>query len=304
MTNTTKFVAQDEIKLNGRLAEFRDALNEEINEIKNSGQSSTIISAGRMIDSKGEGFWYRFLVEYMPVMPADTPCKIIIGTEQYEVTVISAEENAVILSSKVKLPANIGKARLENGSTVLMERLIKCIENNAEKQNPAGERLFRQSDGQIYQSKKLFEYNDNEIHYAKHSNEGQKKAVKSALENDITYIWGPPGTGKTTVIGNIIEELYEHERTVLIVSHTNTAVDGAIKQADEAYNASENKSDDAYPILRLGIPVGNVPQRALLASHEEALGKELFNQKNQLETQQKRILDELEKIRVVLAKDI
>ncbi len=231
MVKADKHFSSDQVKLTGRLSEFREALQEEIKEIENNGQNSTLLIGGHSVEAKGGGFWYRFFVEYMPLLPADTPCKLTVGTDQFDVTVISSNENEIILSSKNKLPANIGKARLENGSTVLMERLIKCIEDNAEKNNPAGDRMFPDLIGRVYQVKQLCSYD--EIHYAEHSNEGQKNAVKSALENDITYIWGPPGTGKTTVIGNVIDELYRHERAVLIVSHTNTAGDGAIIKSDK-----------------------------------------------------------------------
>ena len=53
----------------------------------------------------------------------------------------------------------------DNGSTVLMERFIKCIENNAERLNLAGERLLRQINGEVYSARKLFEYNDNYDEY-------------------------------------------------------------------------------------------------------------------------------------------
>jgi len=301
MVKADKHFSSDQVKLTGRLSEFREALQEEIKEIENNGQNSTLLIGGHSVEAKGGGFWYRFFVEYMPLLPADTPCKLTVGTDQFDVTVISSNENEIILSSKNKLPANIGKARLENGSTVLMERLIKCIEDNAEKNNPAGDRMFPDLIGRVYQVKQLCSYD--EIHYAEHSNEGQKNAVKSALENDITYIWGPPGTGKTTVIGNVIDELYRHERSVLIVSHTNTAVDGAIIKADKTYRKSHQESRDAYPILRIGITSEDVPHDALLDSHIEQLGKELVEQRETLENRQKGIADELEKIGIVLAKD-
>ena len=38
------------------------------------------------------------------------------------------EENAIILSARVPLPDTLGEAQLENGSTVLMERLIAGVE--------------------------------------------------------------------------------------------------------------------------------------------------------------------------------
>ena len=66
--------------------------------------------------------------------------------------------------------------------------------------------------------------------------EGATHAAKSAIGRNITYIWGPPGTGKTKAIGKIIEELYRSGRTALIVSHTNTAVDQAILSVAKAYH--------------------------------------------------------------------
>ena len=230
----------DRVELKGILSEFRDALEEEIDKIKKSGQSSTLLFGGRQIESHGADLWYRFNVEYVPSLPADTPCKLVIGKDQFDVTVISYEENSIVISTKTTLPDTIGKARLENGATVLMERLIKCIEENAEKENPAGKRMLS-SDCGVYPVKKIFEYDDLALNTG--NTQSQNNAIVSALSSDITYIWGPPGTGKTTVIGQIIDELYKHDRSVLVVSHTNTAVDGAIEKADKTYSKSNQDND-------------------------------------------------------------
>ncbi|MBQ2445697.1 MAG: AAA family ATPase, partial [Oscillospiraceae bacterium] len=253
------------IELKGILSEFREALEEEIDKIEKSGQSSTLLFSGRQIESHGADFWYRFNVEYAPVLPADTPCKLVVGKDFFDVTVISFEESSVVVSSKVTLPETIGKARLENGATVLMKRLIKCIEENSKKENPAGNRMLS-TDDRVYAAKKIFNYGDLAL---KNSNtDSQNNAIRSALTNDITYIWGPPGTGKTTVIGQIVDELYKHNRSVLVVSHTNTAVDGAIEKADETYFETTSSSDVAYPILRMGIPTKkSLPERVLLEHH-------------------------------------
>lgn len=53
------------VALKGILAEFRDALEEEIDKIKKSGQSSTLLYAGRQIESHGADLWYRFNIEYV-----------------------------------------------------------------------------------------------------------------------------------------------------------------------------------------------------------------------------------------------
>ena len=288
------------IELKGILSEFREALEEEIDKIEKSGQSSTLLFSGRQIESHGADFWYRFNVEYAPVLPADTPCKLVVGKDFFDVTVISFEESSVVVSSKVTLPETIGKARLENGATVLMKRLIKCIEENSKKENPAGNRMLS-TDDRVYAAKKIFNYGDLAL---KNSNtDSQNNAIRSALTNDITYIWGPPGTGKTTVIGQIVDELYKHNRSVLVVSHTNTAVDGAIEKADETYFETTSSSDVAYPILRMGIPTKkSLPERVLLEHHIALLGKELYDQKKLLEKQQSDLQHRVNEIRLLLAK--
>ena len=293
--------APERVELKGVLAEFRDALEEEIDKIKKSGQSSTLLFGGRQIESHGSDLWYRLNVEYVPSLPADTPCKLVIGKDQFDVTVISFEENPIVISTKTPLPDTIGKARLENGATVLMERLIKCIEENAEKENPAGNRMMP-PDGGVYAAKKIFEYSDLTLQSG--NTLSQNNAIVSALSSDITYIWGPPGTGKTTVIGQIIDELYKHDRSVLVVSHTNTAVDQAIEKADETYYRSNPNSDTNYPILRIGTPARKLPDRVLLAQHVAALGKELYEQKAALEKQQAELQRRINEIRPLLAKDI
>lgn len=292
---------EDRVTLTGILSEFRDALEDEIDKIKKSGQSSTLLYAGRQTESHGTDLWYRFSVEYIPTLPADTPCKLMIGKDQFDVTVISFEENSIIVSTRTPLPDAISKARLENGATVLMERLIKCIEENAEKANPAGNRMLT-VDGEIYTAKKIFEYSDLTLQSGNTPN--QNSAVISALSNDITYIWGPPGTGKTTVIGQIIDELYKHDRSVLVVSHTNTAVDQAIEKADQAYSRSNPNNNANYPILRIGIPARNLPDRVLLAQHVTALGKDLYEQKTSLEKHQAELQHRINEIRPLLAKDV
>ena len=267
---------EERVELQGALNEFRQALEDEIRKIKSSGLSSTLLFGGRKVESKNAEFWYRFFVEYAPSLPADTPCKLIVGQDQFDVTVISFEENSIIVSSKFPLPDTIGKARLENGATVLMERLIQRIEENAKKENPVGNLIIHANADKAFESKK-FIYDD--ITNYPRNNENQNQAIALALTCSPAFIWGPPGTGKTEVIGQIIYELYKRERSVLVVSHTNIAVDGAILKA---YNALENKS----AILRIGTPVRDLPDALLLPAHVATLGKELYKQKTVLENEQ------------------
>ena len=55
-------------------------------------------------------------------------------------------------------------------------------------------------------------------------NESQKLAVETSLRNHISIIEGPPGTGKTQTILNIIANLVVQNKTVAVVSNNNSAV--------------------------------------------------------------------------------
>lgn len=54
-------------------------------------------------------------------------------------------------------------------------------------------------------------------------NESQKKAVEQAFMNQLTVIEGPPGTGKTQTILNIIANILIQGKTVAVVSNNNSA---------------------------------------------------------------------------------
>jgi len=63
------------------------------------------------------------------------------------------------------------------------------------------------------------------------------KAVKAAMENQISVIQGPPGTGKTQTILNIIANILMQGKTVQIVSNNNAAIDNVYQKLSSAqYN--------------------------------------------------------------------
>lgn len=63
-------------------------------------------------------------------------------------------------------------------------------------------------------------------------NDEQKEAVKSALSADVTLVAGPPGTGKTQVVANIIINAAINKQNVLFTSKNNNAVDVVVKRVN------------------------------------------------------------------------
>lgn len=60
-------------------------------------------------------------------------------------------------------------------------------------------------------------------------NPQQFEALVRAMTHDFLYLWGPPGTGKTKVIGAVAKLGLQRGDRVLICSNTNTAVDQALE---------------------------------------------------------------------------
>ena len=61
-------------------------------------------------------------------------------------------------------------------------------------------------------------------------NASQYKAVKAALENQLSVIQGPPGTGKTQTILNIIANLLVSGKTIQVVSNKEPAITNILEK--------------------------------------------------------------------------
>jgi hypothetical protein len=133
-------------------------------------------------------------------------------------------------------------------------------------------------------------------------NDKQAEAVASALGRDTTFIWGPPGTGKTRTIGKIGEQLVRAGRSVLVVSHTNSAVDQALGEiADDLGNALVDGT-----VLRLGetkdqrLKEGR-GERLRAETHIRERSQELLERKQDLLAEQDEKTAQLARVQRILA---
>jgi len=75
-------------------------------------------------------------------------------------------------------------------------------------------------------------------------NNSQEHAVKNALTKHLTIVTGPPGTGKSQVVLNIMANAIINNKTVLFASKNNKAVDVVIDKFDSILSKN--------PIVRMG----------------------------------------------------
>ncbi|MBI3929024.1 MAG: DNA2/NAM7 family helicase [Armatimonadetes bacterium] len=65
-------------------------------------------------------------------------------------------------------------------------------------------------------------------------NEAQARAVEHGLGHQLSFLWGPPGTGKTTTLARLLSRMLQNGRRVLLVSNTNTAIDQVLERMKAA----------------------------------------------------------------------
>jgi AAA domain-containing protein len=220
---------------------FRRALGDEI-EAAQAGPSSEPIPlvAGRRLARIGSHTHYRFEAERtLPTTLVDgVEASVRIEDQAFKAIVVEHEGLVVTLG----LPAELGP-RIENAELVwdlafLLERLADRLRERVGSENPGGDVLL----GRATPVGVPADYANKEL------NAGQEDAVGHALGCSGTFIWGPPGTGKTRTIGALIAESVRRGRSVLLVSHTNVAVDEAMLRTATALG------DDlpAGRVIRLG----------------------------------------------------
>ena len=97
-------------------------------------------------------------------------------------------------------------------------------------------------------------------------NSGQQEALKVALRaRDVAFIHGPPGTGKTTTLVEIIRHVLQSESQILVCAPSNTAVDLLTEKIEAA----------GIQVVRIGHPA-RVTEKSLdktldarISAHEQ-----------------------------------
>ncbi len=216
------------------LSHMIDALGLEVAAIGKQGGGTQIGLRGGERVGQAEGSWlYRFLVGEDLNLRDDTPVRITCGQEDISGVLVSFRDGVLLVALEKDLGPKIPAARLVADESFLLERLKERLEKirSGEAQfNPqAGDRVLGLSPVRPADA----EPNAAVIQGDSPPNDDQMLAVRRSLGSDTTYVWGPPGTGKTTTLARIVEAHYRAGRSVLLVSNTNIAVDTALERVAE-----------------------------------------------------------------------
>ena len=163
----------------------------------------------------------------------DTPIRLVCGNQEVAGVLVSFRDGDLVVSIEVDLGATISSARLVTDDSFLVERLKERLGKVSSGEIPfnkaAAERVVGEGGiqtGDIDPEPTVL-LGDNPL------NEEQRGAIRRSLGSDTVFVWGPPGTGKTTTLARVVEAHYRIGRSVLLVSNTNIAVDTALEKVAE-----------------------------------------------------------------------
>lgn len=150
-----------------------------------------------------------------------------VNGKEYECNIISVTGQQVQLSINQKLSERIPVAKIKTNTWYLLERLKKKYEDNQSTLSrfENSNKLFQDQNSKIDGGNFNTSYS---LNGKDQPNQFQHKAIESSINDFLSIIWGPPGTGKTQTIAKAIESHLNIGRKVLLLSHSNNAVDQAL----------------------------------------------------------------------------
>lgn len=210
-----------------------DALGLEVAAVRKRGGGAQIELRGGERVGQAEGSWlYRFIVAEELSLRDDTPVRVAAGQEDVPGVLVSFRDGVLLVALEKDLGPKIAAARLVANDAFLIERLRERLEKVR-----TGEAQFCRSSADRALGQASLATADADPDPAVTAdgalNADQVNAVRRSLGSDTTFVWGPPGTGKTTTLARIVEAHYRAGRSVLLVSNTNIAVDTALERVAE-----------------------------------------------------------------------
>lgn len=210
-----------------------EALGLEVAAIRKKGGGQQVeLRGGEQVGRADDAWLYRFVVPEDLNLRDDTPVRVTVGQEDVAGVLVSFRDGVLIVALEKDLGPKIPAARLIANDAFLIERLKERLEKvqsgEAQFHRPAAERAV----GRVPPSTADAEPHVSVLQDGL-ANADQVRAVRRSLGSDTTFVWGPPGTGKTTTLARIVEAHYRAGRSVLLVSNTNIAVDTALERVAE-----------------------------------------------------------------------
>lgn len=221
------------------IEEWRTALEIEIAHLRKRDTSGVFIEEGKCLRKGDAAFIYWFTLVSPVSIPEGGTVTFETRGKKLSGTVISSEERECVIEFEQFIGDPITSGTLFHDQGELLEKLIERLEEAKERH----EKALRIRD--IMLPPKSTSHNKTPIKSTLH------EAYLRSKYNPVTYLWGPPGTGKTYTLARVASYHYSEGRRILLLSHSNAAVDVLIEEMYHFLSAHDRwKSGE---VIRYGI---------------------------------------------------
>ena len=242
------------------IKEWQQALHIEITHLKKFGSNKFIVSNGRLLSSDSS-FTYYFDTANSLRIPVGATIRLEWGGLKQSGRVLSSEGKGIIIALEHSYGDLISEAALFHDPWELLEQLIKRLDD------------IKKNKQKRLRVKKLLDPSMPAKHPAEKSKSNVHELVLRSKYNPVSFVWGPPGTGKTYTLARVAANKYFQEKRVLILSHSNQAVDVLISEISAFINKKDRYREG--DVLRYGFNTGE-----LIAGHEAITTTQLLEKQD------------------------
>ena len=217
------------------------------------GQNRRILVVdGKRKSKSGEAWIYQFEILEDRRFREDSFIKLYTEgrVEGVAGSVVSIENQFITLSLSEDIGKEINEAQIEEDITELYRKIINKIDDIQRKL-----KAYHLDTAQALFFPKNDEGPAPDLQ-PDDLNEDQLRALENVFKFRCSFIWGPPGTGKTKTLGRIVFELVKQGKRVLLSAHANRAADNALYQVAKAFKERgvtfEDKLTRYGPLLLKG----------------------------------------------------
>ncbi|HLC30745.1 MAG TPA: AAA domain-containing protein, partial [Dehalococcoidia bacterium] len=207
------------------LSQFMTALDAEIALVEKESRDQSYELLSGQLEEKSTGTLYVFVLADTLRLPEDASGILKVDSRDVSAMVVSQESNRVwlLLESLEPLPAYLPSARLVLNETELLKRLREKIEAlSVASSLGLAPKVFGKERSLI-----AFREAPPAV-CARLDSEETRSALQQCIGSEVTFLWGPPGTGKTFTIAALVASLTTLDETALVTSHTHVAVEQAL----------------------------------------------------------------------------